>query len=269
MPIDKNSSDKNGKNVGKSLAGGVLALFCVACSGIKNEPVLAIKQCPSPNYNERRTPVSMIVLHYTALPTRDEALERLSNPTNADGRVSTHYLVDRDGSIYQMVDESLRAWHAGVGSWRGQNDINSRSIGIEIVNVGEDAEGNREPFPDVQIESVISLCKDIQGRYDIAPENIVGHADIAPSRKQDPGEAFPFKKLSEAGIGLWTDDFSETDMPIGEMLTAIGYDVSDLGKAVLAFERHWYPEAITMGASNSLGRIGAVYKLVSKEQTGQ
>ena len=209
----------------------------------------------------------MIILHYTALPTCEDALKRLSDPTNSLGRVSVHYLVDRDGTVYQMVDESKRAWHAGIGSWRGLDDINSRSCGIEIVNIGLDAEGKREPFPDVQIDSVIALCKDIQGRYGIATRNIVGHADTAPCRRQDPGEAFPWKKLAEAGIGLWTDEFAETDKPIEEMLSAIGYDVSDLGKAVLAFKRHWYPEAITMGASNTLGRIGAVYKLATQEQT--
>lgn len=238
-------------------------MSCAACTKRKEETVLSIRQHPSLNFNERSAPISMIVLHYTALPTCENALEILSSPTNPAGRVSSHYLVDRDGTIYQMVDESKRAWHAGAGSWRGLDDVNSRSIGIEIVNIGLDAEGKREPFPDVQIDSVVALCKDIQGRYGIAARNIVGHADTAPCRRQDPGEAFPWKKLSEAGIGLWTDEFAETDKPIEEMLTAIGYDVSDLGNALLAFKRHWYPEAITAGASNTMGRIGAVYQLVA------
>ena len=263
----KNFRPRTGLGIWKLLAIGMLLLSCAACTERKEDAGLSIRQYPSLNFNERSEPISMIVLHYTALPTCEDALTILSSPTNPAGRVSSHYLVDRDGTIYQMVDESKRAWHAGAGSWRELDDVNSRSIGIEIVNIGLDAEGKREPFPDAQIDAVIALCKDIQERYGIAARDIVGHADMAPCRRQDPGEAFPWKKLSESGIGLWTDGFAETENPIEEMLTAIGYDVSDLGNALLAFKRHWYPEAITAGASNALGRIGAVYQLVTQEET--
>ena len=206
----------------------------------------------------------MIVLHYTALPSCEASLARLCDPAHPSGRVSAHYLVDLDGTVYQLVDESKRAWHSGVGSWRGVADVNSASIGIEIQNVGLDKHGRRVPYPDAQIESLIALCRDIQQRYGISRENIVGHGDVAPTRKQDPGELFPWKRLAEAGVGLWTDDFADSEWPAEKMLASIGYDVSDSGKAIIAFKRHWYPDAIVRGASNTLGRIAAVYELICK-----
>lgn len=217
---------------------------------------------PSPNFNDRKYPISMIVLHYTVIPTCEESLVRLSEITNVAGKVSAHYLVDRDGSIYNLVDESKRAWNAGLGSWAGLDDINSRSIGIEIVNVGLTEDGKREPFPMAQIDAVIKLCKDIQSRYPI--KYVLGHSDVAPVRKQDPGEAFPWRKLAAAGVGVWTDDFVEPKKSVDEMLWGIGYDVSDIDKAIIAFQRHWYPEAITIGASNTIERIAAVYGLTTK-----
>lgn len=200
---------------------------------------------PSPNFNECKYPVSMIILHYTAIPTCAESLIRLSATTNDAGNVSAHYLVDRNGDVIRLVDEANRAWHAGIGSWVGLADINSRSIGIEIVNVGLTEDGKREPFPDAQIDAVIKLCRDIQSRYQI--KYVLGHSDVAPQRKQDPGEAFPWKRLAEAGIGIWTDAFAEPKKSVAEMLAGIGYDVSDIDKAIIAFQRHWYPEAITEG----------------------
>ena len=133
-----------------------LTLLCSSCVSISNKGI--IKMHPSPNFNDRKYPISMIILHYTVIPTCEEALARLSETTNAAGKVSAHYLVDRDGSIYNLVDESKRAWHAGLGSWAGLDDINSRSIGIEIVNVGLTEDGKREPFPMAQIDAVIKLC---------------------------------------------------------------------------------------------------------------
>ena len=236
-----------------------LALLCASCT-LNNKCIM--KTHPTANFNERKYPVSMIVLHYTAIPTCEEALARLCDTTNEAGRVSAHHLVDRDGSIYNLLDESDRAWHAGLGSWTGLDDINSRSVGIEIVNAGLTGDGKREPFPDVQIDSVITLCRDIIQRHGILPRNVVGHSDIAPSRKQDPGEAFPWVKLANAGIGIWTDDFAEPKKPVAEMLSAIGYDTSDVEKAVVAFQRHWYPEAITDGATNTAGRVAAVWQLI-------
>ena len=259
-------------NIRRILAGrwqGVVCLVTLTClfsSCLSIHCGSEIKMYHSPNFNERKHPVRILVLHYTAIPTCEESLARLCDATNEAGRVSAHYLVDRDGGIYQLVDESNRAWHAGLGSWTGLEDINSRSIGIEIVNVGLTGDGKREPFPDAQIDSVITLCRDIIQRYDILPRNVVGHSDIAPSRKQDPGEDFPWVKLANAGIGIWADDFAEPKKPVAEMLSAIGYDTSDVEKAVVAFQRHWYPEAITEGATNTVGRIAAIYESISKKE---
>ena len=235
-------------------------LLCSSCVSISNKGIIVM--CHSPNFNERKHPISMIVLHYTVIPTCEESLLRLTETTNEVGKVSAHYLVDRNGCIYNLVDESKRAWHAGLGSWAGLNDINSRSIGIEIVNVGLTADGKREPFPAAQIDAVIKLCKDIQSRHTI--KYVLGHSDVAPQRKQDPGEAFPWRKLAAAGVGVWTDDFVEPKKSVDEMLWGIGYDVSDIDKAIIAFQRHWYPEAITIGASNTIERIAAVYGLTTK-----
>lgn len=240
-----------------------IVLLCSSCASINNNG--AIKMYPSPNFNERKCPVSMIVMHYTVIATCEESLARLSDPTNEAGRVSAHYLVDRNGALYGLVDESKRAWHAGVGSWAGMNAINDCSVGIEIVNVGLTEDGKREPFPDAQIDAVIKLCKDIQSRYPI--KYVLGHSDVAPQRKMDPGEAFPWKKLAEAGIGIWTDALSEPKKSVAEMLAGIGYDVSDIDKATIAFQRHWYPEAITEGATNTVGRIAAIYDIIQGKET--
>ena len=240
-----------------------LSCLCSSCVGLGN--IGAIKMHPSPNFNERKCPVLMIVMHYTVIATCEESLARLSDPTNEAGRVSAHYLVDRDGTLYGLVDESKRAWHAGVGIWAGMNAINDCSIGIEIVNVGLTEDGKREPFPDAQIDAVIKLCKDIQSRYQI--KYVLGHSDVAPQRKQDPGEAFPWKRLAEAGIGIWTDAFAEPKKSVAEMLAGIGYDVSDIDKATIAFQRHWYPEAITEGATNTVGRIAAIYDIIQGKET--
>ena len=208
--------------------------------------------------------VSMIVLHYTATPTCEDALAILceGNPPPSAGRVSAHYLVDLDGTIYRLVDESKRAWHAGIGSWGNVRDVNSASVGIEIQNIGLDAEGRRVPFPDAQIEAVIELCRDIRRRHGIRDGNIVGHGDVAPARKQDPGEAFPWRELAEAGVGLWSDEFSDPELPAESMLASIGYDVSDLDMAMAAFKRHWHPDAISRGAGNTLGRLAAVFEKI-------
>lgn len=219
---------------------------------------------PSPNFNERNAPISMIVLHYTAMPTCEAALKRLCMTEHPSGRVSAHYLVDVDGTSYQLVDESKRAWHAGIGSWGDVRDVNSAAIGIEIQNLGLEEDGRRVPFPDAQIEAVIALCRDIQQRHGIHPWNIVGHSDVSPTRKQDPGEAFPWRRLAEAGVGLWTDGFASPKLPDEKMLASIGYDVSDPDKALMAFKRHWHPEAIAEGAGNTSGRIAAIFGMIAK-----
>ena len=227
---------------------------------------MALIELPSPNFNERTTPPDMVVLHYTGMPTGREALERLCDPT---AKVSAHYCVDEDGSVYRLVPEERRAWHAGVGFWKGATDINSISIGIEIVNPGHEF-GYRD-FPSVQIDAVVGLLDAVRGRWDIADQRILGHSDIAPERKDDPGERFPWKTLAEAGHGLWPVSFNSPDLPpegvmgpslgIGDAgpgvfvlqggLGKLGYKLlpggpydDETATVVRAFQRHWLPEQI-------------------------
>lgn len=200
---------------------------------------------PSPNYNDRRAPVSMLVLHYTGMETGTAAESRLADPA---AEVSAHYLVREDGTVLRMVAEDKRAWHAGLAIWRGMDDVNSRSIGIEIVNGGHDfpaPDGTLAPYSKVQIAAVISLCRAILARHDIDPRNIVGHSDVAPTRKQDPGEHFPWKKLAGAGIGLWPQAAGQTGGDLARLLTEIGYDTTDLRAATAAFQRRFRPAAVT------------------------
>lgn len=140
----------------------------------------------------------MLVLHYTGMESGEVALERMCD---ANAKVAAHYMVEEDGRIYKLVDESKRAWHAGVSSWGGETDINSASIGIEIVNGGHDF--GLPDFPDAQINAVIKLSQDIMKRHGISDHGVVAHSDIAPGRKQDPGEKFPWAKLADSNVGIW------------------------------------------------------------------
>ena len=165
-------------------------------------------QSPSPNFDDRTLPISLLILHYTGMETGEAALERMCDP---EAKVSAHYMVEEDGRIFQLVEEEKRAWHAGVSEWNGETNINSNSIGIEIVNGGHDhphADGSLPDFPDVQINAVIALSKDIMTRH--GELTVLGHSDIAPARKIDPGENFPWQGLAAAGLGYWpevkTDD---------------------------------------------------------------
>ena len=199
---------------------------------------------PSPNFDARLLPVSMIVLHYTGMQDADSAIRRLTDPA---AKVSAHYLIAEDGTVLHMVDESQRAWHAGRSFWRGITDVNSASVGIEIVNPGH--EFGYRPFPDQQIDALLPLVAAIKERHDIGRGDVVGHSDIAPTRKQDPGELFPWAKLARLRLALprptrnlmdprWTD---------GGFLLALerfGYDVSDKPAAVVAFQRRFRPELI-------------------------
>ncbi len=204
---------------------------------------------PSPNSDSREgCPVSMLVLHYTGMKSAENALSRLCDPASS---VSAHYVVDEDGGIYQLVKEQDRAWHAGVSAWRGETRINHHSIGIEIVNPGHEL-GYR-PFPDAQMHSVIVLCKDILSRHPIPARNVVGHSDVAPARKEDPGELFDWAWLARERVGLWPDKLSASSFELpaskadSRQLTAnslsdYGYDISDLSKAIIAFQRHFRPQ---------------------------
>jgi N-acetylmuramoyl-L-alanine amidase len=198
----------------------------------------------SPNFDERAFPVSMIVLHYTGMPDAESALNRLTSP---ESKVSAHYLVDEDGTVFRLVDESKRAWHAGKSRWRGVSDVNSASVGIEIVNPGH--EFGYRPFPDEQIGAVIPLVAAIKERHAIGRGNIVGHSDVAPSRKEDPGELFPWEALARRRLALpspardLVDPFW-TEAGFLLALERFGYDVTDEQKAVIAFQRRFRSDLI-------------------------
>ena len=199
---------------------------------------------PSPNFDERTLPVSMIVLHYTGMPDAAGAIARLTSP---EAKVSCHYLIGEDGQIVRMVDETKRAWHAGRGSRRGVTDVNSASVGIEIVNPGH--EFGYRPFPDEQIAALIPLLAEIKDRHGVGRGNVVGHSDIAPTRKVDPGELFPWDALAKRRLALPspTRDLMDPLWTDGGFILALerfGYDVTEQQKAVLAFQRRFRPDRI-------------------------
>ncbi len=211
---------------------------------------LAVIDSPSPNFDERGRGVDTIILHYTGMKTGPEALCRLRDPA---AKVSAHYVVEEDGAIHALVAEEMRAFHAGVGSWKGERDLNARSIGIEIVNPGH--EWGYRKFPERQIDSVIALLKDIRARHEIAPSRVLGHSDVAPQRKEDPGELFPWGKLAAAGlaIGRYGGD-EDASIPHEDalgLLRAIGYDAPDKAHAaaLVAFQRRFCPKALAQGFS--------------------
>jgi N-acetylmuramoyl-L-alanine amidase len=222
---------------------------------------LRFENCPSPNHGERASgkAVDMIVLHYTGMPLAERALKWLRDP---ESNVSSHYFVFEDGRIAQLVDESRRAWHAGKSSWAGETDINSCSIGIELSNPGH--EFGYVPFPDTQIAAAIDLCRDILSRHAIPPERVLAHSDVAPLRKQDPGEKFPWDRLHAAGIGRWVPPEPIADgtaLEVGahghavtdlrRRLAGYGYGIApisdfdlDAAAVVRAFQRHFRPARV-------------------------
>ena len=216
----------------------------------------ATKVLPSPNHDPRAARPDILVLHYTGMATGAEALARLRDPV---AKVSSHYLVHEDGGTVQLVPEARRAWHAGAGAWAGATDVNGLSIGVEIVNGGH--AGGLPPFPGVQVEAVIALSRDIVARWGIRPERVLAHSDIAPARKEDPGERFPWDRLARAGIGHWVAPApfgdgrflspGEEGRPVEAlqaMLALYGYDCPVTGRydprtaaVVTAFQRHFRP----------------------------
>ncbi|MEY5007874.1 MAG: hypothetical protein RL764_1190 [Pseudomonadota bacterium] len=197
---------------------------------------------PSPNFDARTLPISMVVLHYTGMIDGASAINRLADP---EAKVSAHYVVAEDGQIIRMVDEANRAWHAGRSWWRGISDVNSASVGIEIVNPGH--EFGYRPFPDAQIEAVIRLVAGIVARYGITRGNVVGHSDVAPARKDDPGELFPWHRLAKLRLALPrpTKNLMDPHWSDAGFLLALerfGYDVTDGPAAVRAFQRRFRPE---------------------------
>ncbi|NQV47481.1 MAG: N-acetylmuramoyl-L-alanine amidase [Rhodospirillaceae bacterium] len=203
-----------------------------------------MKSYPSPNHDERSgdTPVDMLVLHYTGMESAAAARTRMCD---ANGKVSAHYMIDEDGDILQLVPENRRAWHAGEAFWRGQTNINGRSIGIELVNPGH--EFGLRPFPDAQMAALEALAAELLERHPIPAVNVVGHSDVAPRRKSDPGELFDWRRLAAVGIGLWPDGVAEVTVDARRathMLAAIGYETVDLNITVEAFQRRYRPTRI-------------------------
>ena len=223
--------------------------------------VKAIEEFRSENYDNRKISsidqqIDTLVFHYTGMKSFNDALGRLCDPTS---KVSSHFLIDEGGKIYRLMEDKYRAWHAGRSYWRGEEDINSFSLGIELVNPGHDFFYSE--FPDSQINSLIELCNELIGKYNISEKKVVGHSDIAPGRKKDPGELFPWRQLASYGIGIWPDD----DIPFSsnnsfwKNIALIGYiqpgqNLSD-GKGispnikpsdiVIGFQRHFMPNHIT------------------------
>lgn len=210
----------------------------------------------------------MVVFHYTDMPSASEALKWMINPTS---QVSAHYLIDEQGEVIPLVTEEKRAWHAGQSSWQGKSSLNNCSIGIELANPGHTH--GYLPFPEPQIESLIKLCEGIQKRWDIPSNRFLGHSDIAPQRKQDPGHLFPWEALAKEGFGIWpglfgrhceegkgpdeaTHDqahFSGLPRPSGprndeenviRLLDVIGYDVTSPSDTLRAFQRHFQPHKV-------------------------
>jgi N-acetylmuramoyl-L-alanine amidase len=213
---------------------------------------MEITDRPSPNFDARPGAVEMLVLHYTGMQSAAAAIDRLCDPA---AKVSAHYVVDEDGAVWRLVAEDKRAWHAGVSCWRGKTDINALSIGIEIVNPGH--EFGYRPFPEPQMAAVKELARGILARHPIPARNVVGHSDVAPLRKQDPGELFDWPRLACAGIGFWPDFRaidSKTPPALVEtqaLLAQIGYGCpqtcaldAETAAVITAFQRHYRPSRV-------------------------
>jgi len=210
---------------------------------------------PSPNHNARPagTPIDILLLHYTGMETAEAALDRLCDP---EAKVSAHYTIDEDGTIYRHVDEARRAWHAGKSYWAGATDVNGRAIGIELVNPGH--EFGYRPFPEPQMTALIALAAEIVARHAIPPHRVLAHSDVAPDRKQDPGELFDWERLAAAGIGLWPKPSAVKDRDADDLLKRFGYD-PDADGVVAAFQRHFRPSRIDgIVDAETLGRLSAL-----------
>lgn len=198
---------------------------------------------PSPNFDARPGAVDMLILHYTGMQTGEAALARLCDPA---AEVSAHYMIDEDGTVYRLVPEDRRAWHAGISFWAGEASVNGRAIGIELVNPGH--EFGYRPFAAAQIAALIELGRGIVARHAIPARHVLGHSDVAPDRKTDPGELFPWAELAAHGIGLWPAPH-QGGGDFAAMLAAFGYGVPPqvdvpLASVITAFQRHFRPSCI-------------------------
>lgn len=233
------------------------------------------KKSTPKNYEERPKGAkpNIILIHYTGMQTALAALDRLSDP---ESKVSAHYLILEDGDIHEIVSEDKRAWHAGVSYWRGETDINSYSIGIEMVNPGH--EFGYKSFPKSQMESLLGLCKEIKTRWDI--EHVLGHSDVAPERKQDPGELFDWEYLASHGVGLWpniTDEdireanvLSRNDFEALRLLALFGYNPMAASlDVVTAFHRHYFPDRFKKNKEDQICEEGIARLLALLRQSAQ
>jgi N-acetylmuramoyl-L-alanine amidase len=219
-----------------------------------------MRERQSPNHGPRRADaaIDMLVLHYTGMETAAIALDRLCDP---EKQVGAHYVIEEDGSIWRLVPEDRRAWHAGSSFWAGETDINSRSIGIELVNPGHGPD--YRPFPDAQMAVLEELCGDILARHPIPPHRILGHSDVAPGRKRDPGELFDWRRLAAAGIGIWPDIVAPA-LPdaadFTEHMRRFGYADGSI-EAITAFQRHFHPTSLTgVADGETRARLHALVK---------
>jgi N-acetylmuramoyl-L-alanine amidase len=220
---------------------------------------------PSPNHDARPGPVDILLLHYTGMVAAEAALGRLCDPV---ARVSAHYLIEEDGTLWQLVEENRRAWHAGVSFWAGASDINARSIGIELQNPGH--EFGYRAFPEPQMKTLIELAQGILARHAIPAWRVIGHSDVAPTRKEDPGERFNWQRLAAAGIGLWP--VADGDPPPGRdwqaLLAAYGYDIRDPAAALVAFQRHFQPATLSKPAdAETCRRLAALIRAAGRSLT--
>jgi N-acetylmuramoyl-L-alanine amidase len=211
---------------------------------------MRIVERPSPNQDGRDgAAIDMLVLHYTGMATAEEALARLCDPA---AKVSAHYTIGEDGTVYAHVPEEQRAWHAGRSFWAGRRNVNACSIGIELVNPGH--EFGYRAFPSAQIDSLKMLCKAIQARHAIPAARVLGHSDVAPARKEDPGELFPWKEMAKSGVGLWPE--KAVTMLGADALARFGYDPEAPPETVItAFQRHFRPEKLDGLWDDECGRL--------------
>lgn len=221
---------------------------------------MRVVECRSPNFDARDRVVDMLVLHYTGMKTGAEALARLCDPA---AKVSAHYTIDRDGRIYAHVPEEMRAWHAGVSYWAGEKNVNGRSVGIEIVNPGH--EFGYVPFADVQIAALIDLADGIVKRHAIPAARVLGHSDVAPARKADPGELFPWRTLADFGLGIWPNGTAAPlEEPVEKALSRFGYGVAPdvdvpVKDVITAFQRHFRPSCVDgVADAESQALLGAL-----------
>jgi N-acetylmuramoyl-L-alanine amidase len=234
------------------------------------DSALVAEVLPSPNHGERRgfARPDSLVLHYTGMPTAVAAIALLRDPAS---QVSCHYVIEETGRVVQLVPERRRAWHAGVSCWRGERDMNSASIGVEICNPGHD--GGLPDFPEAQIAATSALCGDVMARYCVRPERVLAHSDIAPARKRDPGERFPWARLAAAGVGLWVEPEAPSEAlaarghagphvrGLQTLLALFGYDLEANGvydarteTVVGGFQRRFRPARVDGAADAGLVR---------------